>query len=61
MIFIQTQVGGANYWCNYDETSTPSEINIYSSIYSAYLPIILADQGQCSYSKKALNAQLRGG
>ena len=61
MIFIQTQVGGANYWCNYDETSTPTDINTFSSIYSAYLPIILADQGQCSYSRKALNVQLRGG
>jgi hypothetical protein len=61
MIFIQQQYDGSNYWCNYDETSTPLEIEKYSSIYKAYLPIILVDQGQCSYSKKALNVQLRGG
>ena len=61
MIFIQTQNDGSNYWCNYDETSIPEEIQLYSSIYSEYIPIILVDQGQCSYSKKALNVQLRGG
>lgn len=61
MVFIQTQIDGTNYWCDYDLTSTPNEIKTYSSIYSEYLPIILVDQGQCSYSKKALNVQLRGG
>ena len=61
MIFIQTQSDGSNYWCNYDETYTPLEIELYSSVYNEYLPIILVDQGQCSYSKKALNVQLRGG
>ena len=48
MIFIQQQYDGSNYWCNYDETSTPLEIEKYSSIYKAYLPIILVDQGQCT-------------
>ena len=61
MIFIQTQNDGSNYWCNYDDTSTPEEIESYSTIYTEYLPIILVDQGQCSYSRKALNVQLRGG
>ena len=61
MIFIQTQTDGSNYWCNYDDTSIPEEIKLYSSIYTEYLPIYLVDQGQCSYSKKALNVQLRGG
>ena len=61
MIFIQSQYDGSNYWCNYDDTSTPQEIQSYSSIYSEYLPVILVDQGQCSYSKKAHNVQLRGG
>ena len=61
MIFIQQQYDGTNYWCNYDETSVPPEIEYYSSIYKSYLPIILVDQGQCSYSKKALNVQNRGG
>ena len=61
MIFIQEQYDGSNYWCNYDYTSSPPEIKTYSSIYNEYLPIILVDQGQCSYSKKALNVQNRGG
>jgi len=61
MIFIKEQTDGSNYWCNYDTTSTPPEIKTYSSIYKEYIPMILVDQGQCSYSKKALNVQLRGG
>ena len=61
MIFIQEQYDGSNYWCDYDSSSSPPEIQEYSSIYNEYLPIILVDQGQCSYSKKALNVQLRGG
>ena len=61
MIFIEEQNDGSNYWCNYDDTKTPTDLNSYSSIYSEYLPMILVDQGQCSYSKKALNVQLRGG
>ena len=61
MIFIKEQTDGSNYWCNYDTTSTPPEIKKYSSIYKEYIPMILVDQGQCSYSKKALNVQLRGG
>ena len=61
MIFIEPQYDGSNYWCNYDFTKSPLELKKYSSIYKEYLPMILVDQGQCSYSKKALNVQLRGG
>ena len=61
MVFIEQQYDGSNYWCNYDDTKEPSELKKYSSIYNEYLPIILVDQGQFSYSKKALNVQLRGG
>ena len=61
MIFIQEQNDGSNYWCNYDNTSPPEELKTYSAIYKEYLPMFLVDQGQCSYSKKALNVQLRGG
>ena len=61
MLFIQPQADGSNYWCNYDSTQIPSELNKYSNIYKEYLPMFIVDQGQCSYSKKALNVQLRGG
>ena len=61
MLFIQSQTDGSNYWCNYDSTQIPSDLNKYSNIYKEYLPIFIVDQGQCSYSKKALNVQLRGG
>jgi hypothetical protein len=61
MIFIEEQNDGSNYWCNYDTTKAPVELTTYASIYKEYLPMILVDQGQCSYSRKALNVQLRGG
>ena len=61
MLFLETQNDGSNYWCNYDSTQIPSELNKYSNIYKEYLPMYIVDQGQCSYSKKALNVQLRGG
>lgn len=61
MIFIEEQNDGSNYWCNYDTTKAPIELTTYASIYKEYLPMILVDQGQCSYSRKALNVQLRGG
>ena len=61
MIFIRPQTDGSNYWCNYDSTVTPPELNFFPSIYKEYLPMYLVDQGQCSYSKKAYNVQLRGG
>ena len=61
MIFLEPQADGSNYWCNYDLTKIPSEIKKYSAIYKEYFPMILVDQGQCSYSKKALNVQLRQG
>ena len=61
MLFLQTQKDGSNYWCNYDSTEIPSELNTYSGIYREYLPMYMVDQGQCSYSKKALNVQLRNG
>ena len=61
MIFIEEQNDGSNYWCNYDATKSPVELTSYASIYKEYLPMILVDQGQCSYSRKALNVQLRGG
>ena len=61
MLFLQNQKDGSNYWCNYDTTEVPSDLNKYSSIYKEYLPMFIVDQGQCSYSKKALNVQLRGG
>lgn len=61
MIFIEQQDDGSNYWCNYDTTKSPNELTTYASIYKEYLPMILVDQGQCSYSRKALNVQLRGG
>ena len=61
MLFLQTQNDGSNYWCNYDSTQVPEELNKYSNIYKEYLPMYIVDQGQCSYSKKALNVQLRGG
>ena len=61
MIFIEQQDDGSNYWCNYDSTKAPIELTNYASIYKEYLPMILVDQGQCSYSRKALNVQLRGG
>jgi len=61
MIFIEQQDDGSNYWCNYDSAKAPIELTSYASIYKEYLPMILVDQGQCSYSRKALNVQLRGG
>ena len=61
MIFIEQQDDGSNYWCNYDSTKAPIELTNYASIYKEYLPMILVVQGQCSYSRKALNVQLRGG
>ena len=61
MLFLQTQNDGSNYWCNYDETKIPSNLNRYSNIYKEYIPMYIVDQGQCSYSKKALNVQLREG
>ena len=60
IVFIDQQYDGSNYWFNYDDTKEPSELKKYS-IYNEYLPTILVDQGQCTYSKKALNVQLRGG
>ena len=61
MLFLQPQNDGSNYWCNFDNTQIPSDLNKYSSIYKEYLPMYIVDQGQCSYSKKALNVQLRNG
>ena len=61
MLFLQTEDDGSNYWCNYDTTKIPSELNSYSNIYKEYLPMYIVDQGQCSYSKKAMNVQLRNG
>ena len=48
MLFIQPQADGSNYWCNYDSTQIPSELNKYSNIYKEYLPMFIVDQGQCS-------------
>ena len=61
MLFLQVQKDGSNYWCNYDATEIPPELNSYSGIYKEYIPMYIVDQGQCSYSKKALNVQLRNG
>ena len=61
MLFLQTQNDGSNYWCNYDSTQIPSDLKTYSNIYKEYLPMYVVDQGQCSYSKKALNVQYRNG
>ena len=61
MLFLQTQNDGSNYWCNYDTTKVPFNLDKYSNIYKEYIPMYIVDQGQCSYSKKALNVQLREG
>ena len=61
MLFLQTSSDGSNYWCNYDSTQIPSTLQSYSNIYKEYIPMYIVDQGQCSYSKKALNVQLRNG
>ena len=61
MLFLQTEDDGSNYWCNYDTTKIPTDLNSYSNIYKEYLPMYIVDQGQCSYSKKAMNVQLRNG
>jgi len=31
MLFLQTEDDGSNYWCNYDTTKIPSELNSYSN------------------------------
>ncbi len=61
MIFFQQQRDGFNYWCDYEKTVTPRELESDNTIYKEYLPMFIVDQGGCSYSSKALNVQKKGG
>ena len=61
MLFLHKQSDGSNYWCDYSKTSVPDYLSKTSSVQSEYIPMYVVDQGQCSYSKKAYNVQLRKG